>query len=169
MVKNLSANARDIRDAGLIPGSGRSPGGGHGNPLQYSCRENPMDRGDWWAVAHGVTKSWTRLEGLTQHSTIYSQPGMRTQVILVYQFVDDTCLTSACNTNCKYLSHPVGGAKGSKFFPRAGHSSTLRCVRSCLLQHLLLLRSGSTWKKDRKTQEFFQFFLEWKGHGEKET
>ena len=69
----------------------------------------------------------------------------------------------------KYLSHPVGGAKGSKFFPRAGHSSTLRCVRSCLLQHLSLLRSGSTWKKDRKTQEFFQFFLEWKGHGEKET
>ena len=101
VVKNLSANARDIRDAGLIPGSGRSPGGGHGNPLQYSCRENPVDRGDWWAAAHGVTKSWTRLEGLTQHSTIYSQPGMRTQVILVYQFVDDTFLTSACNTNCK--------------------------------------------------------------------
>ena len=45
VVKNLPANAGDIRDVGLIPGSGRSPGGGHGNPLQYSCLENPMDRG----------------------------------------------------------------------------------------------------------------------------
>ena len=46
---------------GSIPGSGRSPGGGHGNPLQYSCLENPMDRGAWWATVHGVTKSQTRL------------------------------------------------------------------------------------------------------------
>ena len=57
VVKNLSANAGDIRDVGSIPGSGRSPGGGHGNPLQYSCLENPMDRGDWWATVHRVTKS----------------------------------------------------------------------------------------------------------------
>ena len=59
VVKNLSATARDMRDAGSIPGSGRSPGGGHGNPLQYSCLENPMDRGAWWATVHGVAKSWT--------------------------------------------------------------------------------------------------------------
>ena len=45
---------------GLIPGSGRSPGEGNGNPLQYSCLENPMDRGAWWAAVHGVAKSWTR-------------------------------------------------------------------------------------------------------------
>ena len=50
MVKILSANAGDIRDAGLIPGLGKSFGGGHGNPLQYSCLENPMDRGAWWAI-----------------------------------------------------------------------------------------------------------------------
>ena len=56
MVKNPPANARDIRDAGLIPGLGRSPGGGHGNPLQYSCLENPMDIGAWHTV-HGVVKS----------------------------------------------------------------------------------------------------------------
>ena len=56
MVKNLLANAEDIRDVGLIPGSGRSPGGGHGNPLKYSCLENPMDRGAWGATVHGVTK-----------------------------------------------------------------------------------------------------------------
>ena len=47
MVKNLSADAGDVRDEGLIPGSGRFPGGGHGNPLQYSCLENSMDRGAW--------------------------------------------------------------------------------------------------------------------------
>ena len=54
MVKNLLANAGDVRDAGPIPGSGRSPGGGHGNPLQYSCLENPMDRGAWRATVHRV-------------------------------------------------------------------------------------------------------------------
>ena len=52
------ANAGDMRDTSLIPGSGRSPGGGHGNPLQYGCLENPMDRGDWQAAVHGVAKSW---------------------------------------------------------------------------------------------------------------
>ena len=62
MVKNLPANAGDIRDVGLIPGLGRSPGGGHGNPLQYSCLENPMDRETWWATVHRVTKSWTQLK-----------------------------------------------------------------------------------------------------------
>ena len=55
-VKNPSANAGDVRDVGLIPGSGRSPGRGHGNPLEYSCLENPMDRGAWWATVHGVSK-----------------------------------------------------------------------------------------------------------------
>ena len=59
MVKNLPANAGDLRDGGSIPGLGRSPGGGHGNPLQYSCLENPMDRGAWQAPVHGVTKCWT--------------------------------------------------------------------------------------------------------------
>ena len=55
MVKNPLANAGDIRDVVSIPGSGRCPGGGHGNPLQYSCPENPMDRGAWRATDHGVT------------------------------------------------------------------------------------------------------------------
>ena len=58
VVKNLPAYERDVRVLGLIPGSGRSPGGGHSNPLQYYCLENPMDRGDWWATVHRVTKSW---------------------------------------------------------------------------------------------------------------
>ena len=59
VVKNPSANAGDVRDLGLIPGSGRSPGGGHGNLLQYTCLENPMDRGAWRATVHGVTRSRT--------------------------------------------------------------------------------------------------------------
>ena len=57
MVKNVSANAGDAREIGLIPGSGRSTGGGHGNLLQYSCLENPMDRGAWRATVHGVSES----------------------------------------------------------------------------------------------------------------
>ena len=61
VVKNLLANAEDSRDMGSIPGWGRSPGGGHGNPLQYSCLENSLDRGAWWATVHGFTKSWTWL------------------------------------------------------------------------------------------------------------
>ena len=59
MVKNLPASARDVRDAGLIPGLGISPGGGNGKPLQYSCLKNPMDRGAWWAPVHGVIESDT--------------------------------------------------------------------------------------------------------------
>ena len=62
MAKNLPVNARDIRDAGSIPGLGRSPGGGHGNPLQCSCLENPMDRGAWWAIDLRVAESWTQLK-----------------------------------------------------------------------------------------------------------
>ena len=57
VVKNLPANARDTRDVGLIPGSGKSPEGEHDSPLQYSCLENPMDRGVWQATEHRVAKS----------------------------------------------------------------------------------------------------------------
>ena len=60
--ENMPASADDIRDSGSIPRLGRSPGGGHGSPLQHSCLENPMDRGAWWATVHRVRKSWTRLK-----------------------------------------------------------------------------------------------------------
>ena len=63
--KEPTCNAGDIRDAVLIPESGRSSGGGNGNPLQYSCRGNPMDRGAWWATVYGVAKSW-----IQQHTCI---------------------------------------------------------------------------------------------------
>ena len=62
VVKNPPTNAGDIRDTGSIPESGRSPGRGHGNSLQYSCLENPMDTGAWQLTVHSVTKSWTQLK-----------------------------------------------------------------------------------------------------------
>ena len=61
VVKNLPPNSGDIRDPGSFLGLGRSPAGGHGKPLQYSCLGNPMDRGDWQAIAHGVAKSQIQL------------------------------------------------------------------------------------------------------------
>ena len=61
----VKASASNMGDLGSIPGSGRSPGEGNGNPLQYSCLENPMDGGAWWATVHGVAKSQTRLTDLT--------------------------------------------------------------------------------------------------------
>ena len=73
VVKNPPANARDVRDAGSIPGWGRSPRGGNANPLQYSCLENPMDSGAWRATVHGVARSRTRLSGGARHtSSLYN-------------------------------------------------------------------------------------------------
>ena len=56
---------------GSVPELGRSHGGGHGNPFQYSCLENPTDRGAWWATVHGIAKSWTQLSNKAQHSIAY--------------------------------------------------------------------------------------------------
>ena len=68
MIKSLSASAGDIRHVSSVPGSGRSPGGGHGNPLQYSCLENPVDSGAWWATVHRVSKSGRQLKELSMHA-----------------------------------------------------------------------------------------------------
>ena len=65
VLKNLPANAGDVRNVALIPGLGRFPGGGHGNPLQYSCRENPIDRGAWWATVHRFAKRQIQLKQLS--------------------------------------------------------------------------------------------------------
>ena len=69
--KELLAMAGDVRDAGSIPGSARSPGVGHDNPFQYSCLENLMDRGVWWTTVHGVTKGPTQLKQLSTWCIIY--------------------------------------------------------------------------------------------------
>ena len=65
VVKNLPANEGDVRDAVSIPGPEGSPGGGHGNPLQYSHLESPTDRGAWWATIRGVAKRWTQMKRLS--------------------------------------------------------------------------------------------------------
>ena len=72
-VKNLPASAADLRDTDSIPGSGRSPGRGHGNPLQCSCLENPMDRGTWQAIVHRVAKSQTQLKPLSMYADYSSK------------------------------------------------------------------------------------------------
>ena len=71
-IKNSPASAGD---GGLIPGSGRSPGGGHGNPFQYSCLETPMDRGAWWTTAYRVTKHQTQLKQLNTHAYMHRVVG----------------------------------------------------------------------------------------------
>ena len=66
--KESACNVGDTEDVSLTPGSGRSSGGGHGSPLQYSCLENPVDRGTWQAAVHRVTKSWTGLKQLSMYA-----------------------------------------------------------------------------------------------------
>ena len=80
VVKNVSANTGDIRDAVSVPGSGRSPAGGHGHPLQDSCLGNPMDRGAWWATVHGVSK-----ESNTTEATYHTYPNVSMRRILCTQ------------------------------------------------------------------------------------
>ena len=83
-------SACNVGDMGLIPGSGRDPGEGHGNPLQYSCLEDPMDRGAWWATDHGVAKSWTRhgwvWESFEYYSALSSVEGSSYQWTFVFLF-----------------------------------------------------------------------------------
>ena len=73
MVKNSPANAGDVRDAGLIPGLGRSPAGWNGNPLQYSCLKNPVDRGALWAIVHRVAKNQTWLKQPSMHISMHAR------------------------------------------------------------------------------------------------
>ena len=78
VVRNPPANAGDLRDTGLIPVSGRSPGGRHGNPLRFSCLENPMDRGAWGATVHGIAKSW---KGRLKQLSICTHPPTHTHIL----------------------------------------------------------------------------------------
>ena len=83
VIKNLPAIAEDIRGWGSIPRLGRSPGGGNGTPLQYSCLEKPMDRGAWWAAVHGVRKSRTRLKGLRHTQAQSGRSGWKRHPALI--------------------------------------------------------------------------------------
>ena len=101
VVKNPPANAGDMRDVSLIPGSGKFPGGGHGNPLQCSWLKNPMDRGFWQAAAHGVAQNWTWLNRLSTHNTFNqtdfrSNPSSTTFCVILSKshFLFDLCFYS---------------------------------------------------------------------------
>ena len=136
VVKNLPDNAGDVRDTGLIPGSGRSPGG-HGNPLQYSCLENPLDRRAWWATAHRVPKSWTWLKQLSTHEHLLPtripwQPAWcnwprhlvatnsvlqkkleKKKLIFFTQFFKNCqCIIDQTSTNTSHVADTVGPGKG---------------------------------------------------------
>ena len=82
-VWNPPAVQEDAGDVGSIPGWGRSPGGGHSNPFQYSCWDNPMDRGTWWAIVHGVTRSWSDTTDAAKHEKAL---GFVNSVITIFLF-----------------------------------------------------------------------------------
>ena len=94
VVKNLPANAGDIRDTCLIPGFGRPPGGGHSNPLQYSCLENPMDRGAWRGAVHRVARSWIRLKRLGTRTYTHTRYKVKMQGGKIDQIkgTEDVCV-----------------------------------------------------------------------------
>ena len=120
LVAHMVESARNAGDRGLIPGLGRSPGGGNGNPLQDSCLENPMDTGGWWATVHGVTKSWTWLSGTHTHT--------HTHIFLEWRPLKKTPKTKTLNSEtcpartldlsvCILVKSPTTSWKGLSFFP----------------------------------------------------
>ena len=105
MVENPPANAGAVRDAGLIPGSGRLPGGGHGNSLQYSCLENPMGRGAWWAIVHRAIKSWTWLKQLSRHAYLGERQNLPLEVKSVKFY--EVCSGSILKKRKRKQRYPV--------------------------------------------------------------
>ena len=120
MVKNSPGNVEDSRDIGSIPGLGRSPGEGNGNPLQYSCLNNPMDRGARQATVHGVTKSQIQLR--LQHSFIQSgrQRGPRERSAGIAAAIVGTCSNSIMKAALTSDSSPDGSTLTNTGIPRPG-------------------------------------------------
>ena len=125
VVKSLLASSGDVRDAGLTPRSGRSPGGEHGNPLQYSCLENPVDREAWQAIVHRVAQSWTRLKRLSSSSSS-KQIGDRDFNTLLYEDFPG-------GSDCKASAYNAGDPSSIPWLGRSpgeGNGNPLQC--SCL-------------------------------------
>ena len=104
VIKNSPADVGDIRDMGLISGLGRSPGEGNGNPLQYSCLENPMDRGAWRATVHSVTQSQTRLKWFSTHTCIFNEVQRYSGKILL-TLVSSPPWSASQPKCCDFFSH----------------------------------------------------------------
>ena len=105
VLKNLPGNAGDIKDVGSIPGSGRSPGGGHGKPAQYSCLENPMDREAWWSTVHKVAESWAWLKWLNMHSRI-----LRNLYYNLHMKESESEAAQSCPTLCDPMNYSLAGS-----------------------------------------------------------
>ena len=104
MVKNPPANIGDLRDTGSFPGSGRSPGGGLGNPLQYSCLENPMDRGAWQATVPWVAESQTELKQLSNSD--YSFKSFCVGMWFCFFWIDRCGIAGSCGNSTLFeLAH----------------------------------------------------------------
>ena len=133
------ASACNAGDPGLIPGLGRSPGEGNGNPLQYSCLENPMDRGAWRATVHGVTKSWTQLSNFTH--TYFPTATMAAKFSNSFKMLrENSCQLEFCTAaaaaagtslqSCPTLCDPIDGSSPGSPVPgilQARHWSRLPC------------------------------------------
>ena len=131
VVKNTPANAGHIRDLGLILGLGKYPEVGQGNPLQYSCLENPMDRGAWQGIVHGVTKHWTQLKWLSTHITIHlilcllKWYKCNLLKIIYFNIIKICCNVLHINNFCILLSEPV------TFIIISNVTQSLLCARHC--------------------------------------
>ena len=101
MAQKVKRLAYNVGDLGSIPGSGRSSGEGNGNPHQYSCMENPMDRGAWCATVHGVAKSWTRLSNFTFTFTLVSTDDF-------YSYMTEVLTMMATNANLAIAAFLIG-------------------------------------------------------------
>ena len=95
VIKNPPASVGDLRDVGLIPGVGKSPGGGHDNPHQYSCLGNPMDKEAWWATVHGVAKSWLWLS-----MRVRAHTHAQTYTVVTYKCESESDVAQSCPTLC---------------------------------------------------------------------
>ena len=129
MVQSLPAHAGDVSVTGSIPGLGSSPGEGNGNPLQYACLENPMDRGAWRATAHRVTKSQTRLKQSSTHAFmhLYVSHSSEYTSILISQFVPPSLSLPCLHVHSVYLclySCPGDGQGGLACCDSWGHKES---------------------------------------------
>ena len=105
VIKNLFANAGDLRDVDSVPRSGRSLGGGHGYQLQYSCLQNPMDRGAWWITIHRVAKGQTQLKWFSTHAHTHARAHTHTHTHLI----NILCILSVGIICSSYLWYLVQG------------------------------------------------------------